>query len=212
MVNLCREVCSEVLEKENSKVDGPEKIVETDESKFGKRKYHKGRRKGGVWVFGIEKDSKNCFLASVENRSADTLIPIIKKHVLLGTTIISDCWKAYSRLEEEGYTHMTVNHSKEFVNSQTGAYTSTLESTLRAIKTSLPKHGTVKSLYDTYFGKKTSKQLSWSLSNFLGVCLDSLHSRKHEETKPRPWTCGEKEEGYRRVVNRTEEIGFRPIN
>ena len=55
---------------------------------------------------------------------------------------------------------MTVNHSKEFVNSQTGAHTSTLESTWRAIKTSLPKHGTVKSLYDTYFGKKTFKQLS----------------------------------------------------
>ena len=60
--------------------------------------------------------------------------------------------------------------------------------------------------------EKTSKQLSWPLSNFLGVCLDSLHSRKHEETKPRPRTCGEKEEGYRRIVNRTEEIGFRPIN
>ena len=69
---------------------------------------------------------------------------------------------------------MTVNHSKEFVNSQTGAHTSTLESVWRVIKTSLPKHGTVKSLYDTYFGKKTSKQLSWLLSNFLGVCLDSF--------------------------------------
>ena len=150
--NLCREVYSEVLEKENAKIGGPGKIVEIDESKFGKRKYHKGRRKDRVWVFdGIERGTKNCFMCSVEDRSADTLIPVIKHNVLPGTTIISDCWKAYCWLEEEGYLHQTVNHSKEFVNKDTGAHTNTIESTWRAIKTSLPKHGSVKTLYDTYF-------------------------------------------------------------
>ena len=126
--------------------------MEIDESKFGKRKYHKGRRKEGVWVFGgIERESKNCFLTSVPDRSAKTLIAKIKEHVLPGTNIISDCWKAYSRLAEEGYVHQTVNHSKEFVNKETGAHTNTIESTWRAVKTSLPKHWTVKSLYDTYY-------------------------------------------------------------
>ena len=140
--NLCQEVCSEVLEKENAKICRPGKIVEIGECKFGKRKYHKGRRKDGVWVFGgIERGTKNCFMCSVEDRSADTLIPVIKQNVLPGTTIISDCWKAYCRLEEEGYLHQTVNHSKEFVNKNTGAHTNTTESTCRAIKTSLPKHG-----------------------------------------------------------------------
>ena len=117
--NLCREVCSEALEKENAKVGGPGKIVEIEESKFGKRKYEKGRREDGVWVFGrIERNTKNRFLASVEDRSADTPIPVIKKHVLPGKTIISDCWKAYSRLKEEGYEHQTVNHSKDLVNKR----------------------------------------------------------------------------------------------
>ena len=91
------------------------------------------------------------FLTTVEDRSADTLISIIKGNVLPGTTIISDCWKSYSRLSEEGYIHQTDNHSKEFVNKETGAHTNTIESTWRAVKTSLPKHGAVKSLYDTYF-------------------------------------------------------------
>ena len=83
-----------------------------------------------MWVFrGIERDSKNCFLTTVEDRRrADTLIPIIKGNVLPGTTIISDCGKSYSRLSEEGYTHQTVNHSKEFVNKETWAHTNTIES------------------------------------------------------------------------------------
>ena len=211
MVNLCREVCSEVLEKENSKVDGPEKIVETDESKFGKRKYHKGRRKGGLWVFGIEKDSTNCSLASVEIRSADTLIPIIKKHVLLGTTIISDCWKAYSRLEEEDYTHMTVNHSKEFVNSQTGAHTSTLESTWRAIKTSLPKHGTVKSLYDTYFGKK---HLYNSVDPFLTFldCVKTVYTPENmKRLNPVPRPVVKKRKATEELSTEPKRLAFAPL-
>jgi len=30
---------------------------------------------------------------------------------LPGTTILSDCWKAYNSLSVEGYLHETVNHS-----------------------------------------------------------------------------------------------------
>lgn len=150
--NFCREVCGEILENDSKQIGGPGKVVEIDESKFGKRKYHKGRRKDGVWVFGgIERDSKECFLESVPDRTAATLIPIIKKHVRPGTTIISDCWKSYSQLQEEGYNHLTVNHSIEFVNKDTGAHTNTIESTWRAVKTSLPRHGTRKSMYDSYF-------------------------------------------------------------
>ena len=48
--NCCREVCSEVIENENVKISGPGKVVEIDKSKFGKRKYHKSRRKEGVWA------------------------------------------------------------------------------------------------------------------------------------------------------------------
>ena len=208
--NLCREVCSEVLEKDSAKIGGPGKIVEIDESKFGKRKYHKGRRKDGIWVFGgIERDSKNCFLSSVEDRSAETLIPIIKEHVLPGTTIISDCWKAYARLEEEGYVHQTVNHSKEFVNKETGAHTNTIESTWRAVKTSLPKHGTVKSLYDTYFVEYIfrKRHLNSADDQFL-TFLNSIKtvynpsSTKRLNPIPRPIVKKRKKEEQEGVVKR----------
>ena len=141
-----REVCDTILQKhENNIIGGPGVIVEIDESKFGKRKYHKGRRVDGVWVFGgIERDSKKCFLTTVEDRTADTLVNIIKQHIKPGPTIISDCWRAYSSLNSEGFTHLTVNHSVNFVDSDSGAHTNTIESTWRALKKSLPKNGTQK--------------------------------------------------------------------
>lgn len=65
---------------------------------------------------GIEQESKHCFFEVVEDRSVATLIPIIKKYIRPGTTILSDCWYAYSTLSTEGYLHLTVNHSIEFKN------------------------------------------------------------------------------------------------
>ena len=42
-------------------------------------KYHKGKRVEGVWVFGgVERDTGKCFLVKVQDRSATTLIALIK--------------------------------------------------------------------------------------------------------------------------------------
>ena len=58
-------------------------IVEIDESKFMHWKYH--------WVFGlIEHDTLNTVLVPIEDRSAQTLLPIIARHVLPNTHIITD--------------------------------------------------------------------------------------------------------------------------
>ena len=52
-------------------------MVQIDESKVGKQKYHRGHRVEGQWVFGsIEEDSRRCFLVAVEDRSEATLLPI----------------------------------------------------------------------------------------------------------------------------------------
>ena len=153
--NFCREVCSVVLERYSEPIGGPGKIVEIDESKFGKRKYNRGRRVDGCWVFGgIERDSEppKCFFATVNDRSAQTLIPLIKRWILPGTTIVSDCWKSYSTLSAEGYIHETVNHSIQF-RSDTGAHTNHIESRWNALKRSLPRFGTNKELYQSYFAE-----------------------------------------------------------
>jgi hypothetical protein len=51
--SYCRQVCFEVLESTNEMLGGEGLIVEVDEAKFGKRKFHRDRRVDGVWVFGV---------------------------------------------------------------------------------------------------------------------------------------------------------------
>ncbi|KAG1139135.1 hypothetical protein G6F37_013041 [Rhizopus arrhizus] len=48
--------------------DGNPIVVEIDESKFGKRKYHRGHRVEGVWVVGgVEKTpERKCFLVVMD--------------------------------------------------------------------------------------------------------------------------------------------------
>lgn len=73
----------------------------------------------GQWVFGgIEEDSRKCFVVTVEDRSEKTLLKHIQEWIEPGTTIVSDCWKAYSNLAKYGYIHKTVNHSIEFVSPE----------------------------------------------------------------------------------------------
>jgi hypothetical protein len=60
----------------------------------------------------------------VDDRKSTTLIPLIKKYIKAGSTIISDCWKAYLQLfNEKSYEYLRVNHSCNFIDPNTGAHT-----------------------------------------------------------------------------------------
>ena len=101
-------------------MEGPGTTVEIDESKFGKMKYHKGCCIEGQWVFGgICRETKACFLVPVEHRDKETLLPIIRTQILPGTRVMSDMWKAYNCLQDEGCHQLTVNHHLNFVDPDT---------------------------------------------------------------------------------------------
>ena len=139
-----RDCCSCVIMDSSKQIGGNGVEVEIDESKFGKRKYHRGHRVEGQWVFGGREkyDKSKIFMVPVANRKQDTLIKLIKRWIKPGSIIHSDCWKAYSKLSKLGYTHITVNHSKEFVNRETAACTNAIESDWRHAKVHMPKYGT----------------------------------------------------------------------
>ena len=64
-------------------------------------------------------------MVEVLDRPAATLLPLIQRHVLPGTTILSDQWRVYSQM---------VNHSLNFVDPATGIHTQETESTWSQVK------------------------------------------------------------------------------
>ncbi|KAE8741233.1 hypothetical protein FOCC_FOCC013219 [Frankliniella occidentalis] len=143
----------EIMVNEFEPLGGPGKIVEIDESLVGKRKYNRGKKKvSQQWVFGgVEQGSNKCFLYTVKKRDTATLVPLIKKNILPGTTIYSDCWKAYSSLNKKGYHHLTVNHSVTFKDGE--VCTNTIEGMWQHVKRIFPKCNRRKAMFDSYLGE-----------------------------------------------------------
>ena len=135
-------------------VGGPGIVVEIDESLFCRRKYNVGRLVREQWVFGgieVGTPDKKAFLVAVPRRDAATLLPIITRYVAPGSTIISDCWRAYNTLGLQGYTHLTVNHSINFVDPNTGACTNHIENYWQHAKQrNKREYGTARTQLDSY--------------------------------------------------------------
>lgn len=68
-----------ILKAKDNTIDGEGIIVEIDESKFGKRKSHRGHRVEGAWmVRGIERTrQKKVFL---EDKSPGILLKVLNEH------------------------------------------------------------------------------------------------------------------------------------
>lgn len=152
-----REIVFDKMVTNFEPIGGEGKVVEIDESKFGKRKYNRGRRVEGQWVFGgYERGSGLIFMVPVEKRDVPTLVPLIHKWIKPGTTIMSDMWKSYAKLREDPkykYEHLTVNHSVTFKDKVSGACTNAVEGSWRHAKVSHPSSGRRKQYFDGYLAK-----------------------------------------------------------
>ena len=55
---------------------------------------------------------------------------------------MSDEWKSYRRLDQNGYIHDTVNHSENFINPENPeVHTQTIESIWNSLKSKIKKKG-----------------------------------------------------------------------
>ncbi|KZS19983.1 Uncharacterized protein APZ42_013450 [Daphnia magna] len=102
-------------------------------------KYDRGKRVDGVWVFGgVEKETGKCFLIVVKDRSATTLLEVIKDWIIAGSTIISDCWKAYDKLD------------LNFKDPESGVHTNQIEGLWNLAKKSFPSTNGSKKIFSGY--------------------------------------------------------------
>ena len=94
--------------------------VEVDETLVGGKdkggKRGRGAGKKSIVLIAVEVHEPMGFgrvrMQRVSDASGDSLIPFVCKNVKPGSVIMTDCWKGYSKLEEQGYTHKKINISK----------------------------------------------------------------------------------------------------
>ncbi|XP_064459345.1 uncharacterized protein LOC135369758 [Ornithodoros turicata] len=234
-LSLCRSVVSVAIQRQiaaEGKIGGRGKIVEIDESLFGKRKYHRGRVRKGHWVLGMVEREVNpnakrkggklrVVVCPNNKRDKATLIPLIRRYIKRGTTIITDCWGGYRNLETLGenpeqwrrrgrrkyYTHKVVNHRVEFVTGPNReVHTQTIESTWRVLKRSLHRGGPQRKDIQRYLDEQLWRRHVQRMGldpfiNFL-ECVGTAKSRVFSGT-----------EGLRyqtRPVSRNQNLGHHP--
>ena len=137
-------VCGEELHRKRK--DPSQKFVncQIDETAFGKRKYHRGRRvrnAGVQWALTFaEVDSETGKTTQVDmqflpynKRSNLQITPMVCERVARGGTITTDSWKAYPPgARAAGVDHKIVNHAEAFV--QDGIHTNNVEGVHGVVK------------------------------------------------------------------------------
>jgi transposase-like protein len=181
MLLYYRQLVASSLNEMDTCIGGDGVIVELDESKFGKRKYHRGHRVDGVWILGgIARTAENkSFVCVVKNRISETLLDVISRHVAEGSIVFTDMWKGYDMLEELlNLRHFTVNHSSNFKDPETGVHTNTIEGYWNGMKLRItPRNRTeaaIGPLIMEHIWRRKHKDDEWNglLSAFKEVSFD----------------------------------------
>ena len=130
--------------KFKKRIGGPGTVVEIDECHLHSRKYGVGRiEDGDLWwvVGGICRQTSEMFAVVTDKRDRQSLSKIIFENVDSKSTIYTDCWRGYNKLEQMNldYVHKTVNHSYNFVNPfDRDVYTNTVERSWRSLRDNIP--------------------------------------------------------------------------
>jgi transposase-like protein len=147
-----------------------------DEIKLGKRKYNRSRHAASVWIFGrVERtEQKRMFVVHVRNKTAKTLLRLIKKYVKPGSIVMTDMFSSYIK-KELGLEHLTVNHSKSFKNPIIKTHTNTIEGNWNRLKLMLQPRsrikGKIKESMIEFVWRKIHRDCLWI---FFLMCLKTV--------------------------------------
>ena len=151
--------------------------VEADETYVGGR--HKGQfgRKLGrkTVVFGMKQRGGKVKTQVVNNTKRQTIEPIIRENVKDGSTVNTDEWWAYTKLDRRGYKHLVVNHgNKEWVSGECHTnsiegYWSQLKRSIRGTHIAVSGKHMPKYLAEFDFRHNTRKQPEWMFNRLLSL-------------------------------------------
>ena len=161
------------------RIGGLNSIVQIDECRITTRKFHRGRGTRQDWIFGgIDKNTRNIFLCKLNERTQQTISPLIMTHIRPGSIIHSDSWSAYNNIStlsvEPPYQHLTVNHSQTFVDPNTGVHTNDIENLWKNLKAKFKRMcGVQHDLIDEYLS-----EFVWRY-NFAKTRADGFNNMLH---------------------------------
>ena len=108
-------------------------------------------------LYNFFRETRECFLLEVSDRSAATLMKAIQENIEEGSIIFSDCWKGYrtEELEEAGFEHFKVNHKYNFLDpDDPNVHTQTVERMWGSAKWRNKKHrGTARHHLKSYLAE-----------------------------------------------------------
>uniref|UniRef100_A0A1I7UW49 DDE_Tnp_IS1595 domain-containing protein n=1 Tax=Caenorhabditis tropicalis TaxID=1561998 RepID=A0A1I7UW49_9PELO len=168
------------ISKKYPVIGGRGKSVQVDESALHTKKFGKGIKDTQVeWVFGgIETGTRKVFAVKVDDRRAPTLLKILQQRVHPESTIISDCFKSYTKLNQHFAGHSTVNHSTNFVDPTTGVHTNAIESYWSRMKRPFKlSHGIHADQVDMVIAESVVRE--WEGDDFLKKILQEVKAFRH---------------------------------
>ena len=175
-----RQLTCNMIEDDEVVIGGQNIVVQVDETKMGKIKYHRGHRVEGAWVIvGVEKtESRRVFAEVVEDRSEGTIVEVLSRHICEGSILWTDKWKGYHNLSRIfNIQHETVNHSLTFKDPVTGVNTNTVEGTNFALKRAVPPRNrtrkTLPSFLSEFVWRRKCTDTLWE--SFIGALKETLY-------------------------------------
>ena len=152
-----------------------EKIENSTDENLSLRNY--GSRLSGGWIFGlverIDEHRRDARFFQVSKRDRSTLEPIILHEVETGATVFSDCWLAYTRLNDLGFIHSTVNHSENFVDPNDQTNTQMIEAIWTRLRLKIVKQMKTSPLLESHLAEHWYR-LYYKSQNLFDVFLGHI--------------------------------------
>ncbi len=109
---MFKQIRSMLEEEGQSPLGGSGKQVEMDESGFGgTTRRLRQPKKEKTTVFGMVERQGRVRAIVAPDRKADTLVPMVREHVLPKSMVFTDDFPSYDGLGVRGYSHHRINHS-----------------------------------------------------------------------------------------------------